>query len=381
MKTTFTARHIRLHPRLREIVQTKLAKLERVLPGRAEARVVVTGGRQDVGVEVTVVGRRGTFTATARAADQPSAAQDVMDRVAAQVVKTNTKVKGVKKRTPSAVRSPAVWPADQPAEPRTAVEPRRETFSPRAMFEEDALAAFAASRREVLVFRGPTFDNALRFLYRRRDGTLGLVVPEKMMQEQTGTKRPLQAGGLQATAVASLGLRLVAGHKGLERPIDWPRVQKPGLAIAGFTPYVKPNRVQILGESEFAFLKTLPAGIARERLDAFTALPIPCVVVTKGIDPGPVLTGLCRRRRVPLFVTSRMTSIVIEGLTAFLEESLAPRATLHGTLLEVGGLGTLLLGESGVGKSECALALVQRGHRLVADDLVVVQRFPNDVLI
>jgi ribosomal subunit interface protein len=178
MKTTFTARHIRLHPRLREIVQTKLAKLERVLPGRAEARVVVTGGRKDVGVEVTVAGRRGTLTATARAADQRSAAQDVMDRVAAQVVKTNTKVKGVKKRTPSAVRSPAVWPAEQPAESGVAVEPRRETFSPRAMFEEDALAAFAASRREVLVFRDPAFENALRFLYRRRDGTLGLVVPE-----------------------------------------------------------------------------------------------------------------------------------------------------------------------------------------------------------
>ena len=178
MKTTFTARHIRLHPRLREIVQTKLAKLERVLPGRAEARVVVTGGRKDVEVEVTVAGRRGMLTATARAADQPSAAQDVMDRVAAQVVKTNTKVRGVKKRTPSAVRSPAVWPVEHPAEPGMAAEPRRETFSPRAMFEEDALAAFAASRREVLVFRDPTFDNALRFLYRHRDGTLGLVVPE-----------------------------------------------------------------------------------------------------------------------------------------------------------------------------------------------------------
>lgn len=178
MKTTFTARHIRLHPRLREIVQTKLAKLERVLPGRAVARVVVTAGRTDVGVEVTVAGRRGTLTATARAADQPSAAQDVMDRVAAQVVKTNTKVKGVKKRTPSAVRTPAVWPAEQAVEPGMAAEPRRETFAPRAMFEEDALTAFAASRREVLVFRDPAFDNALRFLYRRRDGTLGLVVPE-----------------------------------------------------------------------------------------------------------------------------------------------------------------------------------------------------------
>ena len=178
MKTTFTARHIRLHPRLREIVQTKLGKLERVLPGRAEARVVVTGGRKDVEVEVTVAGSRGTLTATARAADQPSAAQDVMDRVAAQVVKTNTKVKGVKKRTPSAMRSPSGWPAEPSAEPGTAAEPRRETFSPRAMFEEDALTAFAASRREVLVFRDPASDHALRFLYRRRDGTLGLVVPE-----------------------------------------------------------------------------------------------------------------------------------------------------------------------------------------------------------
>ena len=129
MKATFTARHIRLHPRLREIIQTKLAKLERVLPGRAEARIVVTGGRNDVGVEVTVAGRRGRLTATARAADQPSAAQDVMDRVAAQVVKTNTKVKGVKKRSPCAGRRPAGWAA-APSEGPTAAPPPRETRAP-----------------------------------------------------------------------------------------------------------------------------------------------------------------------------------------------------------------------------------------------------------
>ena len=186
---------------------------------------------------------------------------------------------------------------------------------------------------------------------------------------------------LRSPVLASLNLKLVAGHQGLQRPIDWPRVQKPGLAIAGFLDYVKENRVQILGASEFNYLKTLPPSVARERLDAFTKLPLSAVVVTKGIHPGPVLTGLCRRRHIPLFTTERLTSVVIEGLTAFLEESLAPRATLHGVLMEVGGLGTLLLGDSGVGKSECALSLVQRGHRLVADDLVVVQRFPNDVLI
>jgi HPr kinase/phosphorylase len=195
------------------------------------------------------------------------------------------------------------------------------------------------------------------------------------------TKPSVRAGDLRSPALASLELRLIAGQSGLDRPIDWPRVQKPGLAIAGFLAYVKQNRVQILGASEFEFLKTLPPGLAKARLDAFTALPLACVVVTKGLDPGPMLKSFCRRRGVPLFVTPRMTSVIIEGLTAFLEESLAPRATLHGVLLEIGGLGTLLLGDSGVGKSECALSLVQRGHRLVADDLVVVQRFPNDVLI
>ncbi len=195
------------------------------------------------------------------------------------------------------------------------------------------------------------------------------------------TKPVVRAGELCSPALASLALRLVAGHGGLSRTIEWPRVQKPGLAIAGFLPYVRPHRVQILGESELSYLKTLSPAVERDRLDAFTALRVPCVIVTKGLEPPASLTRLCQRRRIPLFTTTRLTGSVIEGLTAFLEESLAPRVTVHGVLMEVGGLGTLLLGDSGVGKSECALALVQRGHRLVADDLVVIQRFPNDVLI
>ncbi len=195
------------------------------------------------------------------------------------------------------------------------------------------------------------------------------------------TSPSVRIGDLRSPALAPLGLRLVAGQKGLDRPVDWPRVQKPGLAIAGYLAYVKPNRIQILGNSEFGYLKTLSPHVVRERLDAFTALPLSGIVVTKGIDPVPSLLSFCRRRGVPLFRTDRMTSTVIEGLTAFLEESLAPRVTMHGVLLEVGGLGVLLLGDSGVGKSECALALVQRGHRLIADDLVVIQRYPNEVLV
>lgn len=201
------------------------------------------------------------------------------------------------------------------------------------------------------------------------------------MSPASETSPSVRVADLRSPALAHLGLRLITGQKGLDRPIDWPRVQKPGLAIAGFLAYVKPNRVQILGNSEFSYLKTLSPAVVRQRLDAFTALPLSGVVVTKGITPVPPLVTFCRRRHVPLFVTERMTSVVIEGLTAFLEESLAPRVTMHGVLLEVGGLGVLLSGDSGVGKSECALALVQRGHRLIADDLVVVQRFPNEVLI
>jgi ribosomal subunit interface protein len=177
MKTTFTARHVRLDPRLRQIVETKLTKLGRSLPGDAEAHVVVTAGKKDLEVEVSVAGGHGTLTAAARAGDQASAAQNVMDRIAAQAIKSKTKATGVKKRAASPVRNPESWPLETPAAPRSA-GPRRETQAPRAMFEEDALAAFAASRREVFVFRDPASHHALRFLYRRKDGTLGLVVPE-----------------------------------------------------------------------------------------------------------------------------------------------------------------------------------------------------------
>lgn len=178
MKTTFTARNVRLHPRLRAIVDAKLTKLARSLPRDAEAHVVVTAGKKDLEVEVSVAGRHGTLTAAARAGDQATAAQDVMDRIATQAVKSKTKATAVKKRAASPVRNPETWPMEIPAEPARHSGPRRETQAPRAMFEEDALTAFAASRREVFVFRDPASHHALRFLYRRKDGTLGLVVPE-----------------------------------------------------------------------------------------------------------------------------------------------------------------------------------------------------------
>jgi ribosomal subunit interface protein len=175
MKTDYTARHIRIHPAVRQVVETKLARLERVLPPRAAARVVVSAGKKDVEVEVTVEGRSRTITAAASGADQRTAAQAAMERLAGQARKTKAIAKESKKHRVSGVRRPDGWTTP---EPKPAADHKRETVSPRAMFEEDALTQFAASRREFMVFRDPASPHQLRFLYRRRDGGFHLVVPE-----------------------------------------------------------------------------------------------------------------------------------------------------------------------------------------------------------
>ena len=179
MKTVYTARHIRIHSGVREVVETKLARLERVLPPRAEARVVVSGGKKDVEVEVTVLGKTRTITGVGRGADQRTAAQAAMEKLAGQVRKKKAIVKESKKHRASGVRGSEGWavPAPEP-EAASAPGPRRETVSPRAMFEEDALTHFAASRREFMVFRDAASGHQIRFLYRRRDGGFHLVVPE-----------------------------------------------------------------------------------------------------------------------------------------------------------------------------------------------------------
>lgn len=177
MKAVYIARRVRIHPLLRDVVDTKLAKLERFFPRTAKAHVTVRREKNVVAVEVAVAGRQGTLKATATGPDQRTAAQEVMDRIAAQVKKSKAIVKEEKKRSGPSVRKPEAWPEGRPAE-RPATGPRREPSAARTMFEEDALTAFHASDREVLVFRDLGADAALRVLYRRRDGRVGLVVPE-----------------------------------------------------------------------------------------------------------------------------------------------------------------------------------------------------------
>jgi HPr kinase/phosphorylase len=178
-----------------------------------------------------------------------------------------------------------------------------------------------------------------------------------------------------------LHLAVLAGESHLDNRITHPRVQKPGLAFAGYYPYIKPGRVQIIGESETEYLKTLPEGERQLRLDTIASLPVPVFVITKGIEPLPGFLASCQAREVPVLSSIALSSTVIKGISYFLEDHLVPSTSMHGVLLEIYGIGVLLLGESGVGKSESALDLITRGHSLVADDKVTIKRYPNGELI
>ncbi len=200
----------------------------------------------------------------------------------------------------------------------------------------------------------------------------------RMEDEQTGAVRVAELLGEE---LAYLRLKVLSGEKHLDNPITHPRVQKPGLAFAGYYAYIKPGRVQIIGESETEYLKTLGDEERQERLEQITALPVPVFVITKGIEPLPGFLALCQSRELPVLSSTALSSTVIKGLSYFLEDHLVPSTSLHGVLLEIYGLGVLLIGESGVGKSESALDLITRGHSLVADDKVMAKRYPNGELV
>jgi HPr kinase/phosphorylase len=178
-----------------------------------------------------------------------------------------------------------------------------------------------------------------------------------------------------------LPLELLAGAEGLDRPITSPHVQKTGLALAGFHEYLKPGRVLIFGESEIRYLETLEPDARTAQIALVFRGGFPCVLITGGFVPPPDLAIEANRARVPVLTTPVATPTAIAKLTSILEDSLAERHLVHGVLMDVLGLGVLIVGESGIGKSECALDLIVRGHRLVADDTVEVRRRAETILI
>jgi HPr kinase/phosphorylase len=177
-----------------------------------------------------------------------------------------------------------------------------------------------------------------------------------------------------------LGLRLVAGAAGLDQTVTLSRVQRPGLALTGYTDYIRYGRVQILGASELGYLRKLSAARRASVLKRLASCRISCFVVTKGLDAPAELVAEAEARGIPILGTSAESTPFIKALSAFLEERLALRLHLHSVLIDVFGLGVLIVGESGIGKSECALDLIDRGHRLVADDVVEIKRLADSVV-
>ena len=183
------------------------------------------------------------------------------------------------------------------------------------------------------------------------------------------------AGLLQGRSdTISLPLELLSGEEGTARPITSPHIQKTGLALAGFHEYLQPGRVLVFGESEVRYLDALDSDTLLNVLATAFTHDIPCVLITGGWTPPPQLVTACERFHVPLLRTPVATPAAIARIGALLESLLAVRQLIHGVLMDILSLGVLITGDSGIGKSECALDLVVRGHRLVADDAVEVRR-------
>ncbi len=163
--------------------------------------------------------------------------------------------------------------------------------------------------------------------------------------------------------------------------IETTDVNRPGLQIAGFFDYFEPKRIQVMGMVENTYLSTLDSKERYKRIEEFFSKKIPVAVVTRGMEIFPEMLEIAEKYQINILRTSLSTSAFMSALIAFLNVELAPRITRHGVLVEVYGEGILILGESGIGKSEAAVELMKRGHRLVADDAVEIRRVSSKTLV
>ena len=166
-----------------------------------------------------------------------------------------------------------------------------------------------------------------------------------------------------------LQLRLVGGAQGLSRRIREVTVNRPGLALTGFYKYFANKRIQVIGSAEITYLKSLAQPLLRQRIRELFKRKIPCLIFSRSINPPRVVLEEAEAADVPIFKCPLVTRQLINKATLFLDVEFAPRILEHGTTIDIMGVGVLIKGASGVGKSECALALIERGHSLVADDV------------
>ena len=178
-----------------------------------------------------------------------------------------------------------------------------------------------------------------------------------------------------------LALSSVAGHKGIGNTLSTSDVHRPGLALAGFLGLFTFDRVQVMGNTEMLYLSSLAPDVCRQTLETIFQFDIPCVVITDGNEVLPVMAELSNARHIPLLTTPFATTKFAHLFSYYLDDVFAPRTAIHGSLVDVYGIGLLFVGASGIGKSEIAVDLVERGHRLVADDVVLVSRKVQGMIV
>lgn len=171
-----------------------------------------------------------------------------------------------------------------------------------------------------------------------------------------------------------LGLEVIAGRKGMKRPIRAPEAQRPGLSLSGYLKNHSHKRILIFGRVEIEYLRDLAPDVRISRLEALLSPLTPAVIVARRYRPPRELFVLCEKHDIPLLRANSSTMNLLSKLTLLLSEEFAKSVTCHGTLVEVYGVGVLIKGDSSVGKSEAALGLIERGHRLVSDDTVRVRK-------
>lgn len=182
--------------------------------------------------------------------------------------------------------------------------------------------------------------------------------------------------------VQEFNFEVVYGPDGFEKvEITKDDVSRPGLQLAGFFDYFDPNRLQVMGKVETTYVESFDHERRVEIFDRLFGSGIPAMIISRNIDIFPECMDAAKKYQVPLLRTNEFTSTIINAVVASLKVALAPRITLHGVLVEIYGEGILLLGDSGVGKSETAIELVKRGHRLIADDAVEIKRVSDKTLV
>lgn len=180
---------------------------------------------------------------------------------------------------------------------------------------------------------------------------------------------------------SQLGLKLLAGTSGLKRFIKEPTVNRPGLALSGFTKYFASKRIQAMGSAELTYLKTLTAEKREKRYTEICKHRIPCFVFSRNLKPDPEFLKIAEGANIPVFRCPLITMKFINRATLALEDLFAPRGQVQGSMVDILGVGVIIRGESGIGKSECVLALVERGYSLVSDDVTKVKLLDGRVVI